>query len=161
MSLSKGFAAVLRTARAVRGLSQQDLGDVSDRKHFWQIENARSSPTLNKFEKLSKALQFDPVTLLALCVATRDNVSPSDVLQRVQKELAEFESMGGTKKLAESMESGVLKSRASEQLRKMAAVQECKRAGLTQKATMEKLGLPKSTVHDLWKMTDQDGKSNI
>jgi hypothetical protein len=69
--------------------------------------------------------------------------------------------MGGTKKLADTMESGVLKSRASEQLRKMAAVQECKRAGLTQKATVEKLGLPKSTVHDLWKMTDQDGKSKI
>jgi transcriptional regulator with XRE-family HTH domain len=161
MSLSKGFAAVLRTARAVRGLSQQDLGDASDRKHFWQIENAKSSPTLNKLEKLSKALQFDPVTLLALCVAVRDKVSPSDVLQRVQKELAEFERMGGTKELADSMESGVFKSRASEQLRKLAAVQECKREGLTQKATMEKLGFPKSTVHDLWKMTDQGGKPRI
>ncbi|KAB0499100.1 helix-turn-helix domain-containing protein [Pseudomonas vancouverensis] len=159
MSLSNGFAAVLKAVRAVRGLSQQDLGDVSDRKHFWQIENAKSSPTLNKLEKLSKALQFDPVTLLTLSLAVRDEVSPSEVLQRVQKELADFERMGGLKELVDSMQSGVPKSRASEQLRKLAAVRLCKREGLTQKATTEKLGLPKSTVHDLWKMTDPDEES--
>lgn len=76
MSLSKELAAVLRSVRAVKGLSQQDLGDASDRKHLWLMESAKSSPTLNKFDELAKALQVSPVTLLALCVALRDGVAP-------------------------------------------------------------------------------------
>lgn len=46
----------------------------------------------------------------------------------------------------------ILNSRTSERLRKLAAVQECKRQGLTQKATGEKPGIPRSTVSDMWRL---------
>lgn len=156
MSLSKGFAAVLRTVRAVRGFSQQDLGDAGDRKHLWLMEKAKSSPTLNKFEELSQALQFDPVTILALCVSQRDEVSPAEVIKRVQKELAEFERLGGLKQLADSMVDGEFKSHNDDRSRKLEAIQECKRAGLTPKETIAKLGFTKSTVYALWKLVDEE-----
>jgi len=152
MSLSKGLAAALRSARKVRGLSQQGLGDAGDRKHLWQMENGKSSPTLNKLEELSQALNYDPVTLLTLCIAVRDDITPDDVLKRAQRELIEFEQLGGMKELAANSDSEPFNSRTNEKQRKLAAVQACKREGLTQKATMERLGMPKSTVHDLWKL---------
>jgi transcriptional regulator with XRE-family HTH domain len=152
MSLSKGLAAALKAARAVRALSQQDLGDAGDRKHLWLMENGKSSPTLNKFDELSRALNFDPVTLLTLCVAARDQISPAETLARVQKEIKEFEQLGGIEKLQRNFEGGRHVSRAEDRVLKLEAVQRCKREGLTQKATVEKLGIPRSTVHDLWKI---------
>lgn len=152
MSLSKGLSAVLRTARAVRGLSQQAMGDAGDRKHLWLMENGKSSPTLGKLDELARALNFDPVTLLALSVSVRDQVSPTEVIKRVQQELAAFEKADGLAQLALNAEGGADQSRANERLRKLVAVQDCKRQGLTQKDTVEKLGIPKSTVHDLWKI---------
>lgn len=152
MSLSKELAAVLRSVRAVKGLSQQDLGDASDRKHLWLMESARSSPTLNKFDELAKALGVSPVTLLALCVALRDGIAPDDLLSLVQKELEAFKAAGGDELMSAHVSGAMLNSRASERVRKLAAVQECKRQGLTQKATGERLGIPRSTVSDLWKL---------
>lgn len=152
MSLSKGLAAALKTARAIRALSQQDLGDASDRKHLWLIENAKSSPTLNKFDELSRALNFDPITLLALSVAARDQISPTDALVRVQKEIEEFEKLGGVEKLMRNFEGDGQITRAAERTRRLTAIQECKRLGMSQKATIEKLGIPRSTVNDLWKI---------
>lgn len=152
MSLSKELAAVLRSVRAVKGLSQQDLGDASDRKHLWLMESAKSSPTLNKFDELAKALQVSPVTLLALCVALRDGIGPIDVLSLVRKELDAFEAAGGCELTSGYISGKTSNSRASERRRKLAAVQECKRQGLTQRATGEKLGIPRSTVSDLWKL---------
>lgn len=158
MSLSKGLAAVLRSTRAVRGLSQEDLGDTSDRKHLWLMENARSSPTLNKFDELAKALQFDPVTLLALCVCVRDDIAPDEMVARLRQELETFDALGGLESLRGQFQGDGLTSRASERSRKLAAVLECKRLGLTQKATVEKLGIPRSTVSDLWKLDQgEDG----
>ncbi|MEE3508292.1 XRE family transcriptional regulator [Pseudomonas sp. 10C3] len=151
MSLSKGLAAALKAARSVRALSQQDLGNAGDRKHLWLMENAKSSPTLNKFDELSRALKLDPVTLLALCVAARDRISPADALVRAQREIDEFEQLGGIEKLLRNFEGDGQSSRAEERAHKLAAVQECKRQGLSQKATIEKLGIPRSTVNDLWK----------
>lgn len=150
MSLSKGLAAVLRTARSVRGVSQQDLGATSDRKHFSKIENEKASPTLNKFDDVAAALSFNPVTLLALCVALRDQISPSEALARAQKEIEEFEALGGMERLQSNFAGSSVKSRANERLRKLSAVQECKRQGFSQRETIEKLGIPRSTVNDLW-----------
>jgi transcriptional regulator with XRE-family HTH domain len=130
------------------------MGDAGDRKHLWLMENGKSSPTLGKLDELARALNFDPVTLLALCVSVRDQVSPSEVIERVQQELAEFEKANGLEQLALNAEGGADRSRTNERQRKLAAVQDCKRQGLTQKETVDRLGIPKSTVHDLWKIED-------
>lgn len=153
MSLSKGLAAALKTARTVRGMSQQDLGDAGDRKHLWLMENARSSPTLNKFAELAKALEFDPVTLLILSVAAQNDIPPTEVLSRVQLELEEFARLDGPSKLASHTVPGAKNSRTLEREKKLAAVQSCKLQGMTQKATAEKLGIARSTVNDMWRAT--------
>lgn len=155
MSLSKELAAVLKTARAVRQLSQQDLGDAGDRKHLWLMEGGRSSPTINKLEQLASALQFDPVSLLALTVAIKGDENVWTVLERVKAELLAFEQQGGASLLMDHFE-GRAPTRSSERLKRLAAVKACRREGLTQKATAERLGLPRSSVHDLWKVSDSD-----
>jgi len=152
MPLNKELAAVLRSARAVRSLSQEDLGDASDRKHLWLMESARSSPTLNKFNELAKALHFNPVTLLALCISLRDDASVDEVLELTRQELEAFTAAGGNALLAEHFAGDGQSTRTRERQRKLEAVLACKRQGLSQKATGERLGIPRSTVSDLWKL---------
>lgn len=147
---------MLRSARAVRSLSQQDLGDASDRKYLWLLENGKSSPTLKKFDEIAQSLQFDPLTLLAMCIALRDGISVSDALERSKKEAEAFDALGGSELLSNHFAVDGFNSRASERSRKLVAVQECKRQGLTQKATIEKLGIPRSTVNDLWNLKDPE-----
>ena len=151
MSLNKGLAAALKSARAVRRLSQQDLGDTAAPRYIWMLEDGKSSPTLNKLEMLSVALQLDLTTLVALSIAARDKVPVAQVLERVKAEITTFEEMGGLSMLEEHSQ-GNPSTKRGEMLKKLVAVQECKRQGLTQKATVENLGIPRSTVHDLWKM---------
>jgi len=151
MSLNKGLAAALKSARAVRGLSQQDLGDTAAPRYIWMLEDGKSSPTLSKLEKLSVALQLDLTTLVALSVAARDQIPVSQVIERVQAEITAFEERGGLSLLAEQV-AGEAPNKSREKQRKLAAIQECRRQGLTQKETVERLGIPRSTVHDLWKL---------
>ena len=68
------------------------------------------------------------------------------------REIEAFEAAGGKELLSNHFAGNAPTSRSSERLRKLAAVQECKQQGLTQKATGEKLGIPRSTVSDLWKL---------
>ena len=89
-------------------------------------------------------------------MSQRDEVSPAEVIKRVQKELAEFERLGGLKQLADSMVDGEFKSHNDDRSRKLEAIQECKRAGLTPKETIAKLGFTKSTVYALWKLVDEE-----
>lgn len=151
MSLRQGLAVVLRAIRATKELAQSDLATAADRKYLYKIEQAQSDMTLGKLEEIAKAAGFDAVTLMVLCATVNEGKSLNEVLKSVEAELAEFERLGGLEKLASQVEHGVLKSRASERLKKYLAVQECRALRMTQRETAEKLQLPKSTVADLWK----------
>lgn len=150
MSLSQGLAAVLRAIRATKDLAQSDLASAAGRTFLSRIELAKSDVTLSKLDEIALAAGLDTVTLMVLRAVANNGKTPEQILECVEEELAEFKSLGGLEKLTSQVENGALASRANSRLEKQLAVQECRRIGLTQRETAEKLQLPKSTVADLW-----------
>lgn len=73
--------AALKAARAARGLTQEDFGEVSSRTYLSTLERGIQSPTLAKIEQLAHTLEIHPLTLLAMAYA--DSVRPEDV-QKIQ-----------------------------------------------------------------------------
>lgn len=53
MSIKTAVAAVLRAMRKARGLSQNDLAEVSSRTYVSKLERGQSSPTLEMMATLS------------------------------------------------------------------------------------------------------------
>lgn len=150
MPLRQGLAAALRAIRATKGLAQSDLASAAGRTFLSRIEQAKSDVTLGKLEEIAAAAGVDAVTLMVLCSVANYGVTPEQILKRVEKELAEFESQGGLENLTSQAEDGAVASRANVRFKRQLAVQECRSAGMTQRETAEKLQLPKSTVADLW-----------
>ena len=65
---AQAFGAVLRSARARAGISQEELAHRSelDRSHFSKIERGLSQPTLFAIFKIARALGYKASTLVAL-----------------------------------------------------------------------------------------------
>lgn len=152
MSLKNGLAATLRTIRAIRRLPQSDLAGAIHSKYLYELENGLKSVTLDKLLEVSQALNLHPVTLLTIAATGNDDTSIENVLDRVRAELQEFERAGGVVEFSTQLREGVLAPSQGKKTREpeLAAVQACKTAGMTQRATAAKLGMPKSTVADLW-----------
>ena len=150
MSLRDGLASVLSAIRMTKGLVQSDLADAADPRHIYKIEHAKSHATLQMVEEISKSIGLDPLTLLALSVSADSKVSLSVILERLEREFAEFEAMGGLENLATLVELGPVDARKHARAQKQALIHECKAAGLTQRQTAEKLSIAKSTVAALW-----------
>jgi len=57
----------IRKARLLAGLSQEELAHQAgiNRTYLSQLENGRSSPTLEVLEKIARALELSPAALLA------------------------------------------------------------------------------------------------
>jgi transcriptional regulator with XRE-family HTH domain len=66
MTLGEIVARNLRWWRQKRGLTQEELAHRVgiDRNYVGMIEREENSPTIAMIERLSKALQIDPVVLL-------------------------------------------------------------------------------------------------
>ncbi|WP_313629628.1 helix-turn-helix transcriptional regulator [Pseudomonas sp.] len=152
MALRNGLAAALRAIRATKQLTQTDLAVAATRSYIQGIEQAKSDVTIGKLEDLGAAFGFDPLTLLVLSAAVDRGETSEAVMQRVERELAEFKDIGGLEKLASQIEHGPAQARLNERAQRQASVQECKAEGMTQRETSEKLKLPKSTVADFWNL---------
>ncbi|WP_116388796.1 helix-turn-helix domain-containing protein [Cupriavidus taiwanensis] len=65
MDLPRNFGRALRTARRLRGVSQEALDSVSSRTYISSLERGLKSPTLEKVDQIAGALAIHPVTLVA------------------------------------------------------------------------------------------------
>ncbi|WP_460044607.1 helix-turn-helix domain-containing protein [Pseudomonas sp. S2_H01] len=65
MPLMRPLGAMLRLVRLSRGLSQEELSGAVEARHVHNIENAKSSITLDRLETIAQRLDVDPVALLA------------------------------------------------------------------------------------------------
>lgn len=155
------LAAVIRTVRGSLGLTQEGLGQAISRTYAAKIENAASSPTLDKFIELAAALNLSPVALLSLVIATRDNTPTSTVLTEAADQLKELEARVSPSDIAGQLTGKeILKRPASRPADpfKLQQVIESKNAGLTKAETARQLGLSRSTVGFLWdRSTDNQG----
>jgi transcriptional regulator with XRE-family HTH domain len=68
MKLRALVARNLRVLRKLKGFTQEELADRAgiNRNYVGQIEREEKSPTIDTIEKLSRELDIDPGTLLAM-----------------------------------------------------------------------------------------------
>lgn len=154
MTLKLAVAAVLRVFRSRSSRTQESMSDAGSRTYLADLEQGRYGITLEKLHAISPALEISPLTFLTLVLSTSEGKSPRELLVQAEAELEDFENSGGKEQLQAQISEGALVARRpgrqidQEKLRR---ILECKAQGMTQKAAAVALGMPKQTVHDLWK----------
>jgi transcriptional regulator with XRE-family HTH domain len=99
MSLKSAIAAVLKSMRKARGLSQKDLAQVSSRTYISKLERGQSSPTLEMISTLSAPLGLSPLALVAVTIAAETGQSTRALIQQTEKEMAELARAGVLREL--------------------------------------------------------------
>jgi transcriptional regulator with XRE-family HTH domain len=153
MSLKIEIAAALRVIRRLKGLGYEDLAEASAQANISLLEQGKTNITLDKLMKLAGALDFDPVTLLAICIGMQKGNSPHDVLEEAIRHLVQFEVSGGLAGIEEQFDGNKLSKRSPGKpvnTENAAAVLKLKSQGLSQAAVAQELGLAKSTVQRYW-----------
>ncbi|WP_082112060.1 helix-turn-helix domain-containing protein [Pseudomonas frederiksbergensis] len=151
--LKQALAAVVRAVRENLGLTQESLANAASRTYLSKIENAQSSPTIDKFAELAEALGLSPVSFMALVVSTRDNAHPADLLAKAIEQLQALEAKVSSDDIKAHLEGMTIHKRPAARpvdVVKLRKVLECKEVGLSKAETARRLGLSRSTVGFLW-----------
>lgn len=154
MSLKTEIAATLRAVREQRQVSYENLAGGSMRTTIGYLERAEAGVTLDKLADIAHALDFNLVTLIALCVATQHKQNAQTVLEEATRELQSFLGAGGAELIQSQIEGGKLVQRAAGKplnARNREAVLALKAQGKTPAETIKTLGLSRTTVNRYWK----------
>ncbi|MDH1629573.1 helix-turn-helix domain-containing protein [Pseudomonas mosselii] len=88
MELKQALAQALRKIRTSRGLTQEDLGDVSSRTYVSTLERGLKSPTLEKLVELSVRMDVHPLSLLTeIFLLTGEEPDLEALFTRVRRDL--------------------------------------------------------------------------
>jgi len=153
MTLKNEIGAVLRAIRQQRGLSYEDLNESTFRTTLSLIERGKSKLTVETLSSLAKALDFDVLAFMALCIALERGQTPDDALAKALHELDQFKATGGLALVEEQLKDGQLVARSQGKpanLENKSAVLRLKAEGKTQADIRRLLGLSKSTVSQYW-----------
>ncbi|OXR38662.1 transcriptional regulator [Pseudomonas jessenii] len=151
MSVRIAFAAALKLLRTKRGLTQVELSKNLTQSHVSQIENEKTSPSLEAIIELARVLGLSPVALMALVCAAQDEVSAGDVLKIAEKDLQDIALLQASIPL-EIEETPHPRVTAAAKMR--SEVQALKEQGLSQAEIARKLGMAKTTVQRHWHRSD-------
>ncbi|VVP85878.1 hypothetical protein PS925_00920 [Pseudomonas fluorescens] len=155
MPLKQSLAAVVRLVRRSRGLNKDDLQGVLDQKHIYNLENARSSVTLDTLEELASALGIDLLTLLTVAASLDRGQSHDQLLKHLGEEGSELDALGIMKQWPGEFHEGLLVGMPAGRrtpLPKIQAIRACRQRGMNQKETAKELGLSTATVSRNWKI---------
>ena len=94
MTLKNAIAAVLKAIRKARGLSQNNLAEVSSRTYVSKLERGQSSPTLEMMSTLSSPLGLSPLALVTLTLATETRESIRSLIKTAESELIALKEAG-------------------------------------------------------------------
>ncbi|WP_235860990.1 helix-turn-helix domain-containing protein [Pseudomonas proteolytica] len=153
MTLKNEIGAALRAIRQQRGLSYEELNESTFRTSLSLIERGKSKLTIEKLSSLAKALDFDLLAFMAMCIALERGQTPDDAIAAAQSELDRFKAAGGLALLQEQIVDGELVSRSKGKpanSENKNAVRRLKAEGKTQAEIRQLLGLSKSTVSQYW-----------
>ncbi|GHS84163.1 hypothetical protein PAGU2196_49970 [Pseudomonas sp. PAGU 2196] len=153
MALMPALAALIRGIRHAKALSQEEMSGTVEARHLHNIENARSSITINKLEAVAGRLEIDPAALVVLASALSNGLSDDEVLEHLRLELKKLDVLGSRESLTKYFDQGtVTRGKPGRQIDhvKLEAIRQAKAAGETQKSVSIRLGIPKSTVGRLW-----------
>ncbi|MBD8730972.1 helix-turn-helix domain-containing protein [Pseudomonas sp. CFBP 13710] len=147
MSLRKSYAAVVQLLRSQKGLSQRDISGSVTQSHISVLELGKSSATVDMSAQIATALKVEPITLLALAVASHEKRSVREALLAA---LAEAEALGLADTLLPSEPQALAAPSVVEARKKWLTVQGLKAKGLSQSEAARQLGMPESTLRRLW-----------
>ncbi|MBA1244931.1 helix-turn-helix domain-containing protein [Pseudomonas japonica] len=155
MSLRHSFAACLQLLRTRKGLFQEDIanfGDSVSQPYVSKLELGKSVVSLDTSYQIAAALKVEPITLLALAVASYDQKTAREMLLASLAELDALELADATlpREPAELTRPGTESARV-----KWKAVQDLKKRGFTPAQAVRELGIPESTLRRLWHQTNQ------
>lgn len=156
--LNHEIAAAIRTIRGMKALGYEDLADVTVRRSISSLEQAQVNVSVGKLAELAEALDFDFVTLIAVCVALKEDIPPEKIIERASKALAEFSSKGGIVQLRSQLMDGKITPRSPGKpanAKNMAAVAHLRSRGFSQAEISKELGLSKSTTNRYWKLAEK------
>lgn len=140
----------------MRGLAYEDLADVSVRRSISSLEQAQVNVSISKLAALADALDFDFVTLVAICKALQEDEAPEKILERASSALSAFSLQGGMAQLTSQLANGKVIQRSPGKPRNsqnLEAVAQLRDQGFSQSEICRRLSLSKSTVHRYWKLT--------
>lgn len=95
MTLKASFASVLRALRSKRNITQRDFADTTSRTYLSKLEQGKSSITLDKLDQVSRRLELSPLTLLTLTLSEDTDKPPSELISRLQLEIADLQREDG------------------------------------------------------------------
>jgi transcriptional regulator with XRE-family HTH domain len=147
MSLRKAYAATLQWLRVRRGLSQADLQGQADQGHISRLEASNTSASVDLSADLAQALSLTPLSFLTLVAAAHEGKTPRSALNET---LAELLHLGVLDEVLPDEPTKLTPPQSVSAAEKLRAVQDLKKAGLSQAEICRQLGLPKSTVRRLW-----------
>lgn len=150
MSLRYSFAASLQLLRTRKGLLQEDIANVGgsvSQPYVSKLELGKSVVSLDSSYQLAAALNVEPITLLALTVASHKHVTAREMLLAALAELDALELADASlpTKPADLPRHGTDSAR-----KKLEAVHDLKKRGFTQAQAVKELGIPESTLRRLW-----------
>jgi transcriptional regulator with XRE-family HTH domain len=154
--LNHEIAAAIRTIRKMKGVAYEDLADVTVRRSISSLEQAQVNVSVGKLAMLADALDFDFVALVAICVATSEDASPEQILERASSALAVFSTEGGMAQLRSQLSGGKIVPRSPGKpvnAKNMEAVADLRAQGQSQAEIAKALGLSKSTVNRYWNLS--------
>ncbi|MBA1376807.1 helix-turn-helix transcriptional regulator [Pseudomonas brassicacearum subsp. neoaurantiaca] len=151
--LKPALAAVVRAVRGNLGFTQENLAHAASRTYLSKIENAESSPTIDKFVELAEALGMSPLAFMALILSTHKMTPSSTLLAKAAEELEALQERVSDADIAAHLAGFDLVKRPAARpvnLIKLKNVLECKEIGLSKAETARRLGISRSTVGFLW-----------
>lgn len=153
MSLRESYAAVVQLLRTQKGLSQGDLSGSLTQTHVSTLELGKSSATVDMSAQLAAALKVEPITLLALAIASHEKRT---VREALLASLAEAEDLGLADILLPTRTQALTRKDVLEARKKWQAVQELKAQGFSQSQASKELGMPESTLRRLWHQAEKN-----
>ena len=88
MSLRDGLAHALRTARRVKGVSQEALDTVSSRTYVSSLERGLKNPTIEKLDEIATAIDFHPLALLTFAyLRSRKHASVPALMKEIEEQV--------------------------------------------------------------------------
>lgn len=121
------------------------------------IENARSSMTIDKLEAISGKLDVEPAALVVLACALEKGLSDEQILELIRVEFAKLDAIGARDQISEHYQHGrVTRVRPGRQIdpKKLAAIRQAKAAGESQASVSARLGISRSTVGRWWHLPE-------
>jgi transcriptional regulator with XRE-family HTH domain len=149
MPLRQAFANALKFARVRQGLSQLQICGSMDASYVSRLEAAQSSVTVEASDELAQGLKLHPISLLSLVYAAEQNLTPSEVLERVSDELSSLELFN-----AHVAAEKIVHPRTAKGSKTTRDVLRLKRKGMNQSEVARELEISTSTVGRHWNRSE-------